>query len=143
MTSIFCDFCNEVFTKKRNYNYHYKSKHLRQKHGCTECGNHFIKKSSLQHHINSVYKNIKHKCDQCDKEFSLKDSLTQHQQSVHEGVKYPCQQCKLNILQQHRVISLYIFIQYMNAGNISVRFVTRNMPHRLHCTDTRNLSMKV
>ena len=44
--------------------------------------------------------------------------------------------------QQGRVISPHTLSQYMKARYISVRFVTRNIHHRQHCTYTRNLLMK-
>ena len=100
--SFSCNFCQKVFTAKRNLEHHIKHVHERadKVYNCEKCDKTFQWEVSLNKHIAAVHDIGKkqYQCEVCSKYFGWKESLAKHMATIHSTAhdgskKHQCDKC--------------------------------------------------
>lgn len=94
-----CDFCNQLFNRKKEIHQHIQTKHIKhQKIICEICGNNFSSIGSVNAHMKRKHGEGKtapvfEECPECGKRL-LKSNLKPHIEDVHKRTEpYICSQC--------------------------------------------------
>ena len=84
-----CEYCDEIFPYKMDYNQHKSEVHKDIKEfPCENCKKAFTRKAALKKHIEAVHEGIRnHVCNICGKALSTISMLKAHIKYVHDDEK--------------------------------------------------------
>ena len=146
-----CDFCKEEFENdtllqehkrlvhnmkpfckdSQKSNVEKTKKEIIPTNKCKICGKKYTTANNLTRHIKHDHEGIEYKCDKCDKIFKSYEGLDFHKKTFHEKIRYQCKQC--NSYFTAKIPFKFTFKAFMEASNINVIHVKRNLIHFQFC----------
>lgn len=101
---VFCDLCNDSFSKKQSLTRHFISAHTTRKEFlCTFCPKAFASDSTLRHHL-FVHSDVKKEvCLVCNAKFHTKAKLKRHSRTHSTTKEFSCPICFREFTQRYNV----------------------------------------
>lgn len=100
-----CEFCQKVFTTRRNYEKHIEKMHNNMKYECQVCGKVFDSKIQHRGHLRNHNQEKNHSCPfaGCAKAFRVKHHLNNHLRVHTKDSPYQCsfEGCSAKFRQKH------------------------------------------
>lgn len=101
---VFCDLCNDSFSKKQSLTRHFISAHTTRKEFlCTFCPKAFASDSTLRHHLFTHSDVKKETCPVCNAKFHTKAKLKRHSRTHSSTKEFSCPICFREFTQRYNV----------------------------------------